>query len=158
MRALPRDPSANQTRGSEPSDEVLMARAQTGDTTAFGTLYDRHAVRAFRVAGALCPDAHRAEDAVQEGFLAIWRTRAKFNPANESFKAWSTGAVMKRAIGTEMPDPASKSVEDRVIALAFFGELNHTEIAALLDLPPGVVKGRMRLGLEKLRERNGVLH
>lgn len=38
-----------------------------------------------------------------------------------------------------------------VIVLAFFGELSHTEIAAQLDLPPGTVKGRMRLGLEKLR-------
>jgi RNA polymerase sigma-70 factor, ECF subfamily len=38
-----------------------------------------------------------------------------------------------------------------VIQLAFFGELSHREIARQLDLPPGTVKGRMRLGLEKLR-------
>ena len=33
----------------------------------------------------------------------------------------------------------------------YYGELTHTEIAAHLDLPVGTVKGRMRLGLEKLR-------
>lgn len=39
-----------------------------------------------------------------------------------------------------------------VIALAYYGELTHTEIASRLDLPEGTVKGRMRLGLAKLRE------
>jgi len=38
-----------------------------------------------------------------------------------------------------------------VITLAFLGELTHTEIAAQLALPEGTVKGRMRLGLKKLR-------
>lgn len=38
-----------------------------------------------------------------------------------------------------------------VIALAYFGELSTTEIAAHLSLPLGTVKGRMRLGLIKLR-------
>lgn len=40
-----------------------------------------------------------------------------------------------------------------VIALAFYGELTHTEIAERLSLPEGTVKGRMRLGLKKLREQ-----
>jgi RNA polymerase sigma-70 factor, ECF subfamily len=38
-----------------------------------------------------------------------------------------------------------------VIVLAYYGELSHTEIAAHLGLPDGTVKGRMRLGLQKLR-------
>lgn len=38
-----------------------------------------------------------------------------------------------------------------VISLAFFGELSQTEIAELLQLPKGTVKGRMRLGMQKLR-------
>lgn len=42
-----------------------------------------------------------------------------------------------------------------VISLAFFGDLTHAEIAAHLNLPEGTVKGRMRLGLEKLRGRMG---
>lgn len=43
----------------------------------------------------------------------------------------------------------------RVIELAYFGGFTHTEIASMLDAPIGTVKGRMRLGLEKLR---GHLH
>jgi RNA polymerase sigma-70 factor, ECF subfamily len=38
-----------------------------------------------------------------------------------------------------------------VIRLGFFDGLTHDEIASRLALPPGTVKGRMRLGLTKLR-------
>jgi RNA polymerase sigma-70 factor (ECF subfamily) len=39
----------------------------------------------------------------------------------------------------------------KVIELAYFGGFSHSEIANLLSLPMGTVKGRMRLGLEKIR-------
>jgi RNA polymerase sigma-70 factor (ECF subfamily) len=39
----------------------------------------------------------------------------------------------------------------RVIELAYFGGFTHAEIAEMLELPAGTVKGRMRLGLTKLR-------
>ena len=39
----------------------------------------------------------------------------------------------------------------RVIELAYFGGFTHAEIAEMLNLPPGTVKGRMRLGLTKMR-------
>ena len=38
-----------------------------------------------------------------------------------------------------------------VIRLAFFDGMTHRQIALRLSLPPGTVKGRMRLGLTKLR-------
>lgn len=41
--------------------------------------------------------------------------------------------------------------QSRVIDLAYFGGFTHTEIAEMLDTPVGTVKGRMRLGLEKMR-------
>jgi RNA polymerase sigma-70 factor (ECF subfamily) len=39
----------------------------------------------------------------------------------------------------------------KVIELAYFGGFSHSEIAQMLQLPMGTVKGRMRLGLEKIR-------
>jgi RNA polymerase sigma-70 factor (ECF subfamily) len=39
----------------------------------------------------------------------------------------------------------------QVIELAYFGGLTHSQIAEVLELPPGTVKGRMRLGLTKMR-------
>lgn len=51
-----------------------------------------------------------------------------------------------RAALHELPDE-----QRRVIELAYFGGFTHSQIADVLDLPPGTVKGRMRLGLSKLR-------
>jgi RNA polymerase sigma-70 factor, ECF subfamily len=187
---------ASSPNGLRPSDETLMKRAQKGDCEAFAQLYDRHAVRAFRVARTICGDTGRAEDAVQEGFLTIWNSRTQFHAGKGSFQAWAMTIVKNRAIDsyraaaarpplqltetqTEKPDAKSKSVQDQVlarsetdamllslrelpaaqaevIALAFFGELSHSEIAAQLELPSGTVKGRMRLGLEKLRRQMDV--
>jgi RNA polymerase sigma-70 factor (ECF subfamily) len=39
----------------------------------------------------------------------------------------------------------------QVIELAYFGGFTHTQIAEMLDLPAGTVKGRMRLGMTKMR-------
>jgi RNA polymerase sigma-70 factor (ECF subfamily) len=53
-----------------------------------------------------------------------------------------------RAAIDELPDQQSK-----VIELAYFGGFTHTQIAEMLEMPIGTVKGRMRLGLDKLRRQ-----
>ena len=52
---------------------------------------------------------------------------------------------VRGALG-ELPGEQSK-----VIELAYFGGFSHSEIAEMLGVPLGTVKGRMRLGLEKIR-------
>ena len=41
----------------------------------------------------------------------------------------------------------------KVIELAYFGGFSHSQIAEMLEMPIGTVKGRMRLGLEKLHNQ-----
>lgn len=41
----------------------------------------------------------------------------------------------------------------RTIELAYFGGFSHSQIAELVDEPIGTVKGRMRLGLDKMRRQ-----
>jgi RNA polymerase sigma-70 factor (ECF subfamily) len=56
-----------------------------------------------------------------------------------------TASEVRGALG-RLPGEQSK-----VIELAYFGGFSHSEIAEILGLPMGTVKGRMRLGLEKIR-------
>ncbi len=56
-----------------------------------------------------------------------------------------TAGEIRGALG-KLPGEQSK-----VIELAYFGGFSHSEIAEILGLPMGTVKGRMRLGLEKIR-------
>jgi RNA polymerase sigma-70 factor (ECF subfamily) len=46
----------------------------------------------------------------------------------------------------ELPDDQS-----RVIELAYYGGFSHSEIAEMLNEPLGTIKGRMRLGMDKIR-------
>ena len=46
--------------------------------------------------------------------------------------------------------------QKQVLELAYFGGLSHSEIAAQVAAPIGTVKGRIRLGLDRLRVAMGV--
>jgi len=57
-----------------------------------------------------------------------------------------------RAVLRDLPPDQSQ-----VIGMAYFGGFTHSEIAELLGMPLGTVKGRMRLGLQKARANLGEL-
>jgi RNA polymerase sigma-70 factor (ECF subfamily) len=56
-----------------------------------------------------------------------------------------TGTEVRRALDA-LPSEQRESIE-----LAYFGGLSQSEIAGRLNVPLGTVKGRMRLGLKRLR-------
>jgi RNA polymerase sigma-70 factor, ECF subfamily len=86
-------------------------------------------------------DRRRAGDeGVEERFEAADRTDIEVVRQDEAREV--------RAAVRSLPDE-----QQRVIELAYYGGFSHTEIAAMLDEPVGTVKGRMRLGLDKLRRR-----
>ena len=47
------------------------------------------------------------------------------------------------------------ATQTRVIELAYYGGFTASQIADMLEAPLGTVKGRMRLGLDKLRRELG---
>ena len=57
-------------------DDQLMKRIQSGSADAFEALYDRYYARAYRVAWSVCRDDGRAEEAVQEAMVSVWRNAA----------------------------------------------------------------------------------
>jgi RNA polymerase sigma-70 factor (ECF subfamily) len=82
------------------------------------------------------------------------RLDTEIDPASDSMQRPDVWAEVEagldrqrigRALGA-LPDEQRKTIE-----LAYFGGYSHTEIATLLRIPVGTVKGRLRLGMEKLR-------
>jgi RNA polymerase sigma-70 factor (ECF subfamily) len=174
----------------ELTDAVLMAEVQAGERGSLGELYERFALRAYRIAFSVCHDRDCAEDAVQDAFVSMWSARATYQPLRGSVLGWAMSIVRHRAIYLARrraiaarrdqgparleQQPARDDVpsdfalrakheelaellarlpraQREVIRLGFFDGLSHQQIALRLALPPGTVKGRMRLGLSKLR-------
>ncbi len=107
-------------------------------TWALGIVHNR-AVDSLRRSGA--HDRRRASDeGIEETLEAPERTETQ---AIES----ATSHEIRGALA-ELPDE-----QRRVIELAYFGGFTHMEIASMLGAPVGTVKGRMRLGLQKLRSQ-----
>jgi RNA polymerase sigma-70 factor (ECF subfamily) len=61
--------------------------------------------------------------------------------------------AMRHETATEVRGALSQLPGDqsKVIQLAYFGGFSQSEIAGMLNVPLGTVKGRMRLGLKKIR-------
>ena len=97
---------------------------------------------------------HRAIDALRRN-LVHERRRASAEGIEERLEApertdaevarRDEAKSVRRAIDT-LPEQ-----QGQVIQLAYFGGFTHTQIAEMLNMPVGTVKGRMRLGLDKLR-------
>jgi RNA polymerase sigma-70 factor, ECF subfamily len=192
MPLLPRHRDAPSPAGlRELADEDLMALVRRGEARAFEVIYDRHCGVAFSLAYRMCGTRSAAEDVVQESFLSLWRSGARYDRTRGSVRTWVLGIVHNRAIDSlrrsvnhdrrrasdegieerfEAPEHTEVEVarrdegreiraaldelpeeQSRVIELAFYGGYTHTEIAAMLDAPVGTIKGRMRLGMEKMR-------
>jgi len=172
------------------SDEDLMRRVKADDADAFEELYDRYSSRAFGLAVEICNSNECAEEAVQDAFVSVWRTRARYDQGRGGIQSWIFALVRNRSvdiyrrnrrgdglraseahldriamIGSVEDDAVKRHEGERVrdtlrqmpalqrevIALVYFGGLSHSEIAQRLDVPLGTVKGRTRLGLEKVR-------
>jgi len=80
------------------ADEDLMARVQGGDARAFEVIFDRHADAAFSLAYRMCGRRVTAEDVVQEAFLSLWRSGARYDRTRGSVRSWVLGVIHNRAI------------------------------------------------------------
>ena len=80
------------------SDEALVALAARGEEGALSELYDRFGHVAYGLALRIVRDPALAEDAVQEAFLAVWRTAARFVPERAKASTWILTLVHRRAV------------------------------------------------------------
>ena len=80
------------------SDEALVLLAARSEQTALGELYDRYGRPAYGLALRVLRDEALAEDAVQDAFLALWRTASRFVPERGTASTWILTLVHRRAV------------------------------------------------------------
>ncbi len=80
------------------SDEAVVALVARSDEVALAELYDRFGKISWSLALRILRDEALAEDAVQEAFLAAWRTASRFMPERASARTWLLTLVHRRAV------------------------------------------------------------
>src|ERR687896_2519967 len=80
------------------ADEDLMQLVQRGQAAAFEVIYERHSQSAFSLAYRMAGSRGVAEDVVQEAFLSVWRSGARYERMRGSVRTWVLGIVHHRAI------------------------------------------------------------
>ena len=80
------------------SDEALVLLAARSEESALAELYDRYGRAAYGLALRVVRDPALAEDAVQEAFLALWRSAARFVPEKSKASTWILTLVHRRAV------------------------------------------------------------
>jgi RNA polymerase sigma-70 factor, ECF subfamily len=97
---------------------------------------------------------NRAIDALRRGAASAQRDIEDEQVTRSIAASDCTEAeVVRRAEADELRRALAEipSEQRQVIELAYFSGFTHTEIAEMLEIPIGTVKGRMRLGLTKMR-------
>jgi RNA polymerase sigma-70 factor (ECF subfamily) len=152
--------------------DPLGDRIADGREDAFADLFDRYGALMFQVAWAILRRREDAEDAIQEVFVALARTRRRAAEV-ANWQAYLLAAVRKPAVGAQdvhdlaAPEPrpidgdrslqlesALKTLpadQRELLALKIDGGLTFAEIAALLGISPNTAASRYRYALEKLR-------
>jgi RNA polymerase sigma factor (sigma-70 family) len=80
------------------SDEALIALLERGQEDALAELYDRYGQVAYSLAYRMLRNETLAEDAVQEAFLTVWRSAARFVPERAKASTWLLTIVHRRSV------------------------------------------------------------
>ena len=124
-------PDIGAARVREADAEALVAATAAGREEGLAGLYDLFGRRAYAVALRVLRDETLAEDAVQEAFLAVWRSAADYRPERGSPSAWIFTIVHRRAVDLVrreqrrragpiegLEEPAGDATDESVLVLA----------------------------------------
>lgn len=108
---------------------ILIRRCQAGDPNAFAYLFDQYKNLVYRTAFLTLGDPVEAEDVLQEVFVQVHRSLAKYDPARGAFSTWLHRITVNKALNwrrrprpqswEELPEDALAGGED---AEARFGD------------------------------------
>jgi RNA polymerase sigma-70 factor (ECF subfamily) len=116
-----------------PSDRDLLAGVSKGEREALATLYLRHASWLLLRLSRRCSDPGLVDEVIQDTFLAVWRSAARYKGAGE-VGAWIWGIGIRRLIdGLRGQSPvtvplsevrnAEPSAEEQVLLGVEYGDL-----------------------------------
>jgi RNA polymerase sigma-70 factor (ECF subfamily) len=143
--ALALAPVIGRRRLRQRSDEELLEAIASGDHDALGALYDRFGRVAYGLAFRVLRDQALAEDAVQEAFLAVWRSAEGYRRERAKAATWVLTLVHRRAVDLvrredrrrgdpleEAPEACGPTVDEE----ADLRDRRTAVQAALAQLPP----------------------
>jgi RNA polymerase sigma-70 factor, ECF subfamily len=131
------------------SDEALVALAARADEGALAELYDRFGHLAYGLALRIVRDPALAEDAVQDAFLTVWRSAARFVPERAKASTWILTLVHRRAVDVVRKEQPRRA---EPIEVAPQASANVTEDEAWLRLQRARVQDALRQLPDQQRE------
>src|ERR671931_2442887 len=132
---------------SEAAEDVVQDAFLSAWRGAEGYRRDRGNVRAWLLSIA----HHRAVDVLRRKttFRPAPLEIAESQPGDEDTALSAEKNVEQRTVREALE--ALPQAQRRTIELAYFGGYTHVELSELMGVPLGTVKGRMRIGLQKMR-------
>lgn len=164
------------------------------DASAFRSLYDATSSKLFGFALRILHKQELAEEALQEGYVAIWNNAVNYQAHLAAPMTWMATIVRNKAFDVlrrsddtveidadhfdsevmhALQDPQATPIESlqmsgdakalaycmtalegmhrQVVALAYYHDMSHSEVAQQMSLPIGTVKTWIRRSLERLR-------
>ncbi len=153
------------------SDEALMLEFQGGSRAAFEELFDRYRKPLYGFFGRRLNHPERAEDFVQETFLAVIRSASRYEPralvrtylygiALKLLASERRKVVTSSTLPQSAPEPKTGETPDRVLwvrqamerldssdreilMLREYEQLSYSDIAELLRIPVNTVRSRL---------------
>jgi RNA polymerase sigma-70 factor (ECF subfamily) len=128
------------------SDEAVLALVARSEEAALAEIYDRFGAVAYGLALRVLRDEALAQDAVQDAFLAVWRTATSFSADRGAARTWVLTLVHRRAVDLvrreerrrgdpleSAPEPASDELTDQQAWLRFERERVQAALRRLPD-------------------------
>ncbi len=162
------------------SDEALMLEFQRGSRRAFEELFARYQGPLYGFFRRRLPSVERAEDLVQETFLAVIRATSRYEPralvrtylygialkllTGERLRQAKDRPVPESSLEPAMDDPSDsvlwvrqaleklEAMDREVLMLREYEQLSYGEIAQLLRVPLNTVRSRLFRARMALKE------
>lgn len=104
--------------GAGAADQIgtLLLRVADGDRSPFAAVYDALSARAFGLILRVLVDRAQSEEVLQEVFLEVWQSAARFTPNRGQGRSWVLTIAHRRAVDRVR---SSQSSTDRDVRAGF---------------------------------------